>query len=177
MTADELITLAKECGFSVAAEMPVDALDFREEVRSMCRADKCRSFDRSWSCPPACGTLEEIAGKARRYTRGVLVQTIVDQEDDFDIEAMMAGGQRHNLQFRALMEKLRAQKLDMLPMGMGACTICESCTYPDAPCRFPEEMAPSMEACGLVVSDVCKACDVPYYYGPLHTAYVSCVLF
>ncbi len=62
-------------------------------------------------------------------------------------------------------------------MGAGACTICETCTWPERPCHFPDKMVSSMEAYGLVVSDVCKPAGIPYYYGPLTLTYSSCVLF
>jgi hypothetical protein len=33
-----------------------------------------------------------------------------------------------------------------------------------------------MEAMGMVVSDVCRANNLPYYYGPNTLTYVGCVL-
>ena len=45
----ELITLAKEAGFTYAAPLAMDALEFRDEVRGMCSADKCKNYGRSWS--------------------------------------------------------------------------------------------------------------------------------
>jgi predicted metal-binding protein len=53
---------------------------------------------------------------------------------------------------------------------------CKTCTYPDAPCRFPEKMSASMEALGMVVSDVCKDNNLPYYYGAGTLTFVGCVL-
>jgi predicted metal-binding protein len=53
---------------------------------------------------------------------------------------------------------------------------CKTCTYPDAPCRFPEKMSASMEALGMVVSDVCKDNKLPYYYGAGTLTFVGCVL-
>ena len=61
-------------------------------------------------------------------------------------------------------------------LGAGACTICKECTYPDEPCRFPDKMISSMEAYGIVVSDICSANNIPYYYGPNTLTYVGCVL-
>ena len=52
---------------------------------------------------------------------------------------------------------------------------CASCTCPDAPCRFPEEQVVSMEAYGLLVSQVCQDCGAAYYHGPRTMTYVSCV--
>jgi hypothetical protein len=34
-----------------------------------------------------------------------------------------------------------------------------------------------MEAYGMIVSDVCKANGIPYYYGPNTLTYCACVLF
>ena len=43
--------------------------------------------------------------------------------------------------------------------------------------RHPETLAPSMEACGLFVSDVCRSNALPYYYGDRKIAFTCCVLF
>jgi predicted metal-binding protein len=55
---DELVVLAKEAGFTYAAPLAMESLEFREEVRSMCSADLCKSYGKSWSCPPAVGSIE-----------------------------------------------------------------------------------------------------------------------
>ena len=60
-------------------------------------------------------------------------------------------------------------------MGAGTCRRCARCTYPDAPCRFPEEQVVSMEAYGLLVSQVCQDCGAVYYHGPRTMTYVSCI--
>ena len=68
--------------------------------------------------------------------------------------------------------------LSPLPLlSLIGCGICEKCTYPDAPCRFPDRAFPSMEACGLVVNDVCKASGIPYNYGPRTMTFTGCVLY
>lgn len=177
MEGNELLTLATECGFSVAAPLDPRTLKFLPEVRDMCAADKCRNYGRSWSCPPACGGLAEIEVRCRAYDKGLLVQTIAHQEDEYDYETLLNTSNVHNENFQRLTDALYARGLDMLPMGAGGCLRCEICSYPDAPCRFPELMFPSMEACGLLVSQVCTDNGVPYYYGPGTIAYVSCYLY
>lgn len=174
MTHKELMALAGEAGLSAYILAP-EALIFRPEVREMCASDKCSSYNRSWSCPPACGTLEELSAKVKNYSSGILVQTVGHMEDDFDYEAMTETGARHNINFRRLTDMLEGR--DILALGMGACRLCEKCSYPDAPCRFPEKMYPSMEAAGLLVSDVCAKSGVTYYYGRLTISYTSCILF
>ena len=38
-----------------------------------------------------------------------------------------------------------------------SCGICKTCTYPDAPCRFPDRARRSMEACGIDVGAAAAA--------------------
>lgn len=169
--------LAKSCGFATAEPLDPKTLKFLTEVRSMCAADRCQSYGRNWSCPPACGTLEYWEERASHYEKGLLLQTIGDREDSYDFEAMVEVSKLNDKNFDCLTEQLRAQGLDMLPMSAGTCTRCKECTYPDAPCRFPEKLYPSMEACGLFVSQVCKDNGVPYYYGDDKIAYTCCILY
>lgn len=175
-TTEEFIKLAKEIGFTGACALDPSILQFRQEVREMCAADKCRSYNKSWMCPPACGTLEEAAQKASGYKRGIIVQVTKNLEDDFDIDGMMEAEEDQKRFFYELTEKVREEYPDCLPMSTGACQICKECSYPDAPCRMPGKAMPSMEAYGLVVSDVCTKSGIPYYYGPHTLTYSGCIL-
>lgn len=58
----DLLTLTHEVGFSQCAPVNMDALDPLEAVRDMCKADRCGRYGKSWSCPPACSTLEQAEG-------------------------------------------------------------------------------------------------------------------
>ena len=71
---------------------------------------------------------------------------------------------------------LNDRGVEALAAGAGCCTVCRECTYPDAPCRFPEQKMSSMEALGMLVLEVCKANGLPYFYGENTIAYTSCFL-
>jgi predicted metal-binding protein len=167
---------ALEAGFSLASELNVKALNFMPEVRDMCVENRCGKYGKNWMCPPACGTLEESKAKASLYTKGVLVQTVGILEDDFDIEAMQDTGRKHSKNFEKYVDRIKCLYPDILPMGAGACGICEECSYPDSSCRFPGRAVSSMEAYGLWVSDVCEKSGAPYYHGKLTISYTSCCL-
>lgn len=167
---------ATALGFEVTAPLAVSSLEFRDEVRAMCRADRCRSYGKTWSCPPACGSPGEMRQKIAPFSRGVLVETVCKMEDEFDFESIEEASFLHKRRFMALVDALRGITPSLLPMGAGRCSLCEKCTYPTAPCRFPDRMAPSMEASGLLVADVCRACGIPYYHGKNTTTFISCVL-
>ncbi len=171
-----LIQEALDEGFSQAGELNVGALVFMPEVREMCSADRCHQYGKNWRCPPGCGSIEEAAERASKYSYGLIVQTIGHMEDDFDYETIEATSKKHKDNFAALVEKLRKRYPDILPMGAGTCDLCEKCTYPDEPCRFPDESISSMEAYGLWVSKVCELSDFPYNNGKSTITYTSCYL-
>ncbi len=172
-----LIDEALTAGFSQAGELNRKAIEFMPEVRDMCAADRCHSYGKSWTCPPGCGTIEEASLRAAEYSKGLLVQTIGQMEDDFDWETIEATSSKHRQNFKNFTADLRLRFPKMMPMGAGACSVCPECTYPDAPCRFPELAVPSMEAYGLFVSKVCTLSGVAYNNGPQTITFTSCYLF
>ncbi len=142
----------------------------------MCSADRCSHYNKNWMCPPACGTLEECAARAAGFSEGVIVQTVGDIADSFDIETMQVIEHEHKKRFQTMVDGLRIVHRHVLALGAGACDLCDVCTYPNAPCRFPARSLSSMEANGLWVSDICEKNGVPYNYGPNRIAFTSCIL-
>jgi len=168
--------LAKEEGFSHCVYLDCTGIELKEEVRSMCAAGLCGQYGRNWSCPPVCGSLDACRAQTARYRRGILVQTVGDLEDNLDYEGMKAAEERHKTAFRKLAERLRAYWPGMLALGAGCCTVCNTCTCPDEECRFPKKRLSSMEAYGIVVSELCRKNHMDYYYGPDKVSYTSCYL-
>jgi len=171
-----LVERALEFGFSHAGGLDAATLNPRQEVRDMCAVDRCRSYGKSWMCPPACPGLEENKALLARYKTGILVQTTGTPEDDFDLEGMYEIGREQTRRFHAFYGELRKEYPGLLALGSGVCHLCKSCAYPDAPCRRPGDAVPSMEAFGLVVSDTCRDNGVKYNYGPGTMTFTGCYL-
>lgn len=173
----EYLSLASEAGFSHWGKLNMESLIALPAVREMCAADRCKAYGSSWSCPPACGSLEFTAKQMAGFSRGILVQTTGRLEDDFDMEGIRATEEKHKAAFELLVRRMRHLEPDCLPLTAGTCRICIRCTYPDRPCRFPQRRLSSMEAYGLLVSDVCIRSGLEYNYGPKTMTYTSCILF
>lgn len=170
------LQVARDIGFEHAEKLNSASLCARDEVRAMCGSGKCRIYGKRWSCPPACGELSVCQKKMDRYCGGIIVQTVSNLEDDFDAEGIALAQARHKLRFETIVRQLRTADKACLPLTAGGCTRCESCTYPGRPCRYPGKMMSSMEAYGLLVSDVCNASGLAYNYGPKTIAFTSCIL-
>ena len=140
--------MALDAGFTAAAPLDVATIKLYPEVREMCASDRCRAYDRNWTCPPACGSLDECAEKISKYVRGIIVQTVFEIEDDFDFEGMQEAANSHNITFYSFHSRLAGIFPEVLALGAGGCSRCRTCTYPDLPCRFPNLALSSMEAYG-----------------------------
>lgn len=171
--------LAAQQGFECMGVCSAKELVAREEVRSMCAANLCQMYDHNWSCPPACGSIPDFQRQMSEYEHCLVVQTVAEMEDEFDFETMAESGELQKERVQRLAEAIDAAGLsaEAMILSAGACTLCKQCTYPDAPCRFPAKRLVSMEAAGLVVSEVCTKADIPYNHGQLTMTYSGCVLF
>jgi predicted metal-binding protein len=115
--------------------------------------------------------------KVKGYSKGILVQTVGQLEDNLDWEAMTQAAADQAESFQKLWVELEKDYPKILAIGSGTCTKCAKCTYPEGkPCRFPDRLSYSMEACGLFVSRVCSDNGMKYNYGPNTVAYTGCFL-
>jgi predicted metal-binding protein len=176
-----LVDIALGVGFEQAAEASADILTVNPLVRDACTVNRCHSYGRNWVCPPACGDLEHYATQLAALDRVLLVQTVTTLEDDYDYEGMMAAAAMHRQRFRNLANTMQQEQPDdfanMLFLSAGACDCCRECSYPDAPCRFPDQAFVSMEAAGLLVSEVCEKAGISYYNGRHTITYTSCLVY
>lgn len=167
---------ALELGFSAVGELNTATLEAREDVREMCAEDRCHAYGHNWTCPPECGTLAECAEKMRRYSHGILVQTVGHMQKDIDSRIYRETERRHMENFRTFAAMMKETYPDALCLGAGGCRICKKCAYPE-PCRFPNKAYSSMEGYGLFVTQVCRDNGLEYYHGPRTITYTACVLY
>ena len=80
----ELEKLALGSGFAHAVPLDTTTISLKQEVRDMCK-NGCQQYARRWSCPPGCGSLNELRERICHYKKGILVQTVTELEDEFDI--------------------------------------------------------------------------------------------
>ena len=85
----------------------------------------------------------------------------------------------------AAFKKTVDQMADQVKQLTGGCLIlsnegcgrCKSCTYPDAPCRFPEKLYPSLEGFGFIVSELAAKAGIRYNNGSNTVTYFGAVFF
>ena len=170
-------TLAQQIGFCHSAPMNMAVLQAHDEIRALCSQNTCRAYGTTWACPPACGSVDHWRSVFADCFAGFLVQTTAHLADDFDSDAIAQAERLHKARFDTLARQARMIfPGQAVPLGAGGCRQCARCTYPSRPCRYPHRLIVSMEACGLLVSEVCEQAGLPYYYGPRTLTYTSCIL-
>ena len=183
MTAAELLARALNdpdalpCPIHESADVPTERVVFSPDVRAACERNLCGRYGTCWVCPPGVGALEELRERYRRYAHAFVYTTKHQLEDSFDLEGMGEGKRRHEALDRFLFRELTGAGADFRLAGTGGCSLCPSCTYPDAPCRHPDLALPmpSLEALGVDVVALSRACGIRYNNGPDTVTYFSAV--
>lgn len=170
------INAALEVGFSNAATLDTKTLKPMEMVRDMCASDKCHAYNRNWTCPPNCGTLEECAQQISLFTSGIILQTVGHLTKTIDSKTILLTETIHKQHFLQFCELVRKEYPNALCLGTGGCSICAKCAYPK-PCHFPDKAYSSMEAYGLFVTQICRDNHMKYHHGDKTITFTSCILF
>ena len=102
----DFIKEALTLGFNNAAVIDVKDLVFVLEYRQFCEENLCGNFNVISSCPPACGTPEEMHRKALNYKKALILQTVLESpEEQFDVKKAKYN---HNILTEKLYKKMEA---------------------------------------------------------------------
>ena len=166
MTQTELITLAEAAGFSAAviptAQVPVD-----EKFRPYCEENLCVQYNANYSCPPVCGTVEQLHGEILRGELALVLNSEWPIDSYEDSGAIRRGKQSHNRAMLRLKETLRMAGYDSLCVGGSCCNLCEPCNMTSGlPCVFPEQRFSCMSAYCVDVAKLAEQCGLDFGWDP-----------
>ena len=153
------------------------SIPFSKAVADACRANACGRYGSCWTCPPGAGEYTVLEKKIKEYEKAVVFTCKYDLEDCFDFEGMMAGQRETMKILYTVADELRNSGESFMVLGCEGCNLCEKCTYPDAPCRFPEKAVVSVEACGIDVVNLSRKLNINYNNGPNTVTYFCIVLY
>ncbi|HOD01708.1 MAG: hypothetical protein BWY46_00683 [Firmicutes bacterium ADurb.Bin300] len=172
-----MIDISKYEGVFQHAVIKTSDIPFSAEVRKACEANMCGNYGKSWACPPGVGETEEIKNKILKFERALVFTHLGEIEDSFDFEGMQRVGQQADGILRKAVSRLKKENIPHIPLGCGACRLCEECLYPDLPCRHSEKMIVSVEACGIDVVKLAADCNINYHNGPNTVTYFCLIIY
>lgn len=166
MTEKQLIDLAINEGFAAAAVVKTSEIPFDFSFRPYCEENLCGQYGVNHSCPPGCGSCEDMKQRITGKNRALVLQTIWEISDYSDKPAIKEAKGIHNRTSISLMEKFRAQGVDCFMVGASGCALCSPCTAKDGlPCRFPQLQYSCMSAYCIFVKKLCDHCGLEYDCG------------
>ena len=157
------------------AFMKSSELSFTERVRFICK-EECPRYGTTWACPPAVGSVDSCKAQCLTYPDMLMITTVTEVADIANVEETLATRGDHEEITRQVAELMKAQGCELRVLSTESCALCQTCTYPDAPCRHPEKMFPCVESQGILVTELCEKYGMEFFNGNIVT-WVSLLLY
>ncbi len=178
MTAEQMVQYAYEEGFSAAAVVDTADIVFDPSFRPYCEENLCGQYGANHSCPPDCGTPEEMKQKVLAHKKALVLQSIWQLESYTDTPAIKKGKSGHNTAAIRLMKRLRDEGCDGFLVGASGCALCSPCTRKNnEPCRFPDLKYSCMSAYCIFVKKLADLCGMEYTCGDGLIAFFGMYVF
>lgn len=134
---------------------------FSEKVRFICESE-CPMYGKSWSCPPAVGSVGECLTKLRLYRDIFIFSTVSEVADITSMESTLPARREHQQTVRAVLNYFRENFGEVTALSAEACALCEKCVYPQESCRHPQVMLPCIESQGIIVTELAERCGMAF---------------
>ena len=143
-------------------------LTFTERVRYICK-EECPRYNSTWACPPAVGSVDSCKAQCLAYPEMLMISTVTEVSDIENQEETLATRKDHEEITRQVANLIKAQGCELRVLSTESCAICETCSYPDAPCRHPELMFPCVESQGILVTELFEKNGMEFFNGNIVT--------
>ena len=163
--------------FTESGYVDIQELTFYPEIRSICEGNACRNYGKTWACPPGTGTLDECKTRVEQYDRMLLLSKKYDLKHSFDFRGMFKSMREFKKLIDELEANIKGELTEYQLLSNEGCERCEKCTYPDAPCRFPDKLHHSLEGYGLIVNELAKAAGTKYNNGENTVTFFGALLY
>ena len=178
MDTNEMIQYAVEEGFAAAEVIDTDTIVFDPSFRPFCEENLCGQYDANYTCPPICGTPEEMKQRILAHRHALVLQTIWEISDYTDKEAIKKAKGGHNRAALRLMKRLRENGEDGFLVGASGCSLCTPCAITKGePCRFPENKYSCMSVYCIFVRKLAEECRMEYNCGEGLLAFFGMYVF
>ena len=151
-------------------------IEFPDRVRYI-GEHECPQYGKSWSCPPATGTVEECKARCQKFAGAFLFTTVAEVSDLLNMPEMLATRMDHEEITRQVRDLFLMECEELQVLSTESCAICEKCAYPDGPCRHPERMFPCIESYSILVTDLAERYGITYLNGNNVVTWFSLILY
>ena len=166
MTEQEMINCAIDAGFAHAAIVDTADIVFDPSFRPYCEENLCGQYGANYSCPPDCGSPEEMKQRILAHKKALVLQTIWEISDYSNTPAIKEAKKAHNTAQLQVVKSLRQAGHNGVIVGASGCALCVPCAQPlGEPCKFPDLKYSCMSAYCIFVKKLTDKCGMDYNCG------------
>lgn len=166
MTHQQIIDLAISEGFANAAIVDTTDIVFDPSFRPYCAENLCGQYAANYSCPPGCGSPEEMKKRILVHKKALVLQTIWQVKDFSDAPTIKQAKKGHNTAQLRLIRQLRNQGYPGVIVGASGCALCSPCAQVEGlPCKYPDLQYSCMSAYCIFVKKLADRCGMEYDCG------------
>lgn len=162
MTDEALLALAEAEGFHAAMIAPRD-IPVNPDFRMFCAENRCGKYGANYSCPPDCGTPEEMHANILAQDRTMIIQTIWPISGFEDRESIQAAKKYHNAGALRILDQVRKAGYQGFAAGYNGCPLCDPCKAVLGQfCAFPDKRISCLSAYCVDVAKLAQICGLPF---------------
>lgn len=163
METQQMLSQAFEEGFAAAAIVDTGEIAFDPSFRPYCEENLCGQYGVNYSCPPDCGSPEEMRSRIQSHKKALVLQTIWEIPDLSDAAAIKQAKKSHNAAQIRLAKRFRSEGCPGFSVGASGCALCIPCAKAQGePCRFPDDRYSCMSAYCIFVRKLTEKCGMEY---------------
>lgn len=175
---DQIVDRGAEAGFTCTAVIETDRITFNPDFRICCEDNSCGKYGVNYTCPPHCGTTDEMRDKVLAHKYAIVFQTMWEIPDTEDAAMIKKCKGKHNSMVRKFIADLDPAYSGGFMIAASGCSLCEECAIVRGePCLFPDKAASCASAYCIYVEDLAEKCDMEYDCGPGLTAFFGLYVF
>ena len=166
MTQAEMLQCAQKEGFVAVAIADTKDIVFDPSFRPYCAENLCGQYGANYSCPPDCGSPEEMKQRILARKKALVLQSCRPLADYNDTAAIKQAKKEHNAATLRLVKQLRKAGYDGIIVGASNCALCDPCKQISGePCAFPDLRYSCMSAYCIFVKKLAETCKMDYTWG------------
>ena len=162
MTENELLRTAQAEGFCAAVVNTAD-IAVNYDFRRYCEENLCGKYGANYSCPPDCGTPQQVHEKLVSKSKALVLQKIYPINGYGDTEAITRAKMSVNRSVLNVLDKMSEAGYRGMPLGYNGCPLCNPCNRTlGSPCAFPERKISCISAYCIDVTKLAQLAGMEF---------------
>lgn len=156
---NKLVDLAVKSNFNKAVIIDTFKITFNPIFREYCKENICGQYNKNLSCPPFCGTYEQMKTKVLSYKKALVFQSKFTIDNLKDDNVIKRAQKWHNTTMFKVIQSFDIK--DGLFVGASHCILCDSCEKKQK-CKHPKSSYSCLSAYCIDVKKLAEICCMNY---------------